>query len=59
MGSRAPFHSQKQKSAATNTPEQSGARTMGDVHGNVTPPYNTAISTHVFVSPAWTNDSPR
>lgn len=38
MGSRAPFHSQTQNSAETSTPENSGASTTGDVHGNVTPP---------------------
>jgi hypothetical protein len=39
MGNFAPFHSQKQKSNTTKTPDNKGARTTADVQGNVTPPY--------------------
>ena len=39
IGSRAPFHSHKQNMATTANPEHSGARTMGEFHGKVTPPY--------------------
>jgi hypothetical protein len=38
MGSRAPFHSHKQKRAITTTPENNGASTTGELHGKVTPP---------------------
>jgi hypothetical protein len=38
MGSRAPFHSQRQKIATTTNADSNGARTNGDVHGKVTPP---------------------
>jgi hypothetical protein len=38
MGSRAPFHSQKQKIPTTTKLETSGASTTADVQGKVTPP---------------------
>ncbi len=44
IGSLAPFHSHKQNMATTTNPEHRGARTIGEFHGNVTPPlYNQSI----------------
>lgn len=42
IGSRAPFHSQKQKIATTTNAANNGARTIGDFHGKVTPPWETS-----------------
>lgn len=39
MGNLAPFHSQQQNKRATRILEHNGARTTGEVHGNVTPPW--------------------
>ena len=40
MGKRAPFRSHKQNMTTTTILAQRGARTIGEVHGKVTPPYN-------------------
>lgn len=40
IGSLAPFHSHRQNKPMTRKPEQRGARTTGDDHGKVTPPYS-------------------
>jgi hypothetical protein len=43
MGSRAPFHSQKQNMPTTTKPESSGARTIEDFHGKITPPWRAYV----------------
>ena len=47
IGSRAPFHSQRQKRTQTNSPEKRVARTIAELQGKVTPPYSKS---YVLVS---------